>query len=558
MVEVMPRPEERFGGRLHRAPGLNMGAIRAMFAHHSLFPSMCRIQPIKGAPDYLEPTAHQLQVGEAYEKYNWNLVGKYRHAFISTYGGLLMARDAMYLSGRRMVILANKDSVAEDILKRIVYAYKRLPPELRMPLDPSRTGTARALHFAHGGWIQVLSAKADDPGEGLSPDLFHISEWGITPYDRQMAVAGSLFPIAQGKPDARVLVESTFGRRGDLYHQQWTDGWAGGDSDYDFNPVFLEWWKDPTRHRLPVPAGLEGSLTDQERQMLDTCDGMTLEHIQFRRVAARKGGMATFDWKYPAGPFSGWRGTDDPAIPPAIVEDWNRTAVTFPTSSTLPVWVQEPPVPGHEYVIFADPASFGRKGDYSGCIVMDASVRHDVAEWEGRAEPQEFAERLDEASTYYNDATIVLERNAGAVLGALGDDPRVWVDEHDVPGWFASDGSIRNAVGDLINLHANSAMRIRSKRTVAQLGGWDGTKRGRRTKDDDGNTQHYELARCAVMAADHFEAHHYDPAAPVDSREVDDAEAARRAGIRKDRAAALFGVHSRPAHRSRFSPPRYR
>lgn len=563
-IEVLDRPEHKFGGRLYEGEGMNMSAVRAMFVDHTMFPGMCRIRPIKGPPCYMDPTAHQIEVGDAYEQHKWNLVGKYRHAFISSYAGRLMARDAMYLAGRRMVILANKDSVAEDILERFIYSYKRLPPELQVPMDPRRSATKREIRFIHGGWIQILSAKADDPGEGLSPDLFHITEWGITGYAQQKKVVGSLLPIAQGKPDARVLIESTFGVRGDIYFDQWKGAWEGDrGQEFDFNPVFLKWWTDPKRHRHDVPAGFEATITERERELLRICEGMTYEHLQFRRNTVQKMGDARiFDWKYPAGIFMGWKGTEDPAIPPSIVEEWSRSAVTFSQSNRI-CWVLEPPVPGREYVVFADPASFGRKGDYSGLIVMDAHTRQDVAEWEGRAEPGDFADRLVQVSEYYNNAEIVVERNAGDVLGALGDHEDVYFDENGVPGWYASAASIRFAVGCLINQHRNSTIRFRSKRTVGQLGGWDGSNRGRRTKDDEGNTQHYELARCAVMAAAHFEENYYAPAATPKNatREAEEAEAEAAVHDRRQRVRArakeLFGVGSAGRSRKSFAPPRY-
>lgn len=562
-IEVVPPPEARFGGELHREPGLNMSAIRSMFVDHTLFPSMCKIRPNDGPPCFMEPTAHQIEVGDAYEQHPWLLVGKYRHAFISTYIGPLMARDAMYLSGCRMVILANKDAVAEDILERFVYSYRRLPKELRMPLAKDRTATKRELNFIHGGWIKILSAQADDPGEGLSPDRFHISEWGITDYARQVKAAASLLPIAQGKAHARVAIESTFGIRGDLYYQQWLSALSGGGGEYKFHPVFLKWWTDPLRHRRAPSDDLEETLTDVELALLNSCDGMTLEHIQFRRDSiVNMGDFRTFDRKYPPGTLQGWGGPGDPKIPPDLAKSILDAAVEFPENDSL-VWMLERPDPRRSYVVIVDPADFGNTGDYAGIHVFDRGRQIDVAEWEGREDPDETWSRAEAISERYNDAEIVVERNASAVLGAAGDHPCLWRDDNDVPGWYASASSIEEATGAFLRLHRSRVMRIRSKRAATQLGEWDGKAKRRRKKDEDGNTSHFELARTSIMAAWFFDRYGGNgTTATASQRDSEEEEQEReweaRAQKRKATAKAMFKVESPPHQRSKFHPPRYR
>jgi hypothetical protein len=101
------------------------------------------------------------------------------------------------------------------------------------------------------------------------------------------------------------------------------------------------------------------------------------------------------------------------------------------------------PVPGHRYVVGADPAEGNPTSDPSALEVLDVDSGEEVASLAGRFEPATFAAHIDAAGRWYNYAPVMVERNnhGHAVLLWLRDNSP-WLTRlcgHDgVPGWHTT------------------------------------------------------------------------------------------------------------------------
>ena len=124
------------GARYADVPGIHAGKVRALFSTPAAFVSMCQIVREDETIGYMEPTFTQSKVLEAYENNQWIMVNKFRQAKITTVSVMLLLRDCMYLEGVKGLLIAERQDTAEDIFERILFAYQRMPEDVRMPLAP--------------------------------------------------------------------------------------------------------------------------------------------------------------------------------------------------------------------------------------------------------------------------------------------------------------------------------------------------------------------------------------------------------------------------------------
>lgn len=73
----------------------------------------------------------------------------------------------------------------------------------------------------------------------------------------------------------------------------------------------------------------------------------------------------------------------------------------------LLIWAQ--PEAGRSYVIGADTAGGGSRGDFAVAVVVDAETCDVVAGWHERCDPHHFGPRCARLGTYYNTAVLAFE-----------------------------------------------------------------------------------------------------------------------------------------------------
>lgn len=485
------------GAKYADAPGIHEGKVRAMFATPDAFVSMCQIVREDETIGYMEPTSTQKQVLEAYDQNNWIMVNKFRQAKITTVSVMLLLRDCMYLEGVKGLLIAERQDTAEDIFERILFAYHRLPADVRMPLEAGRKAGATQMHFVHGGGIKVLTAGGRSPAIGRSIDRLVITEFGEAQWQRKAAI--NIFPTVNKRPNAKVILESTPGRAGSHHEQMWQSALEGNSR---FHPVFLRWWLDDScRSRS---EGLK--LTPSEVEYQCRHDSMGLESMAFRRQALGTefvGDTRLFSSKYPSDPYDGWLGSTNPVMPAEVLKPALERAKADPPLGLAGCHEFESPRAGHQYLVTADPAGFGSSGDKSALTVWDAVERREVAFWEGREAPDRFERRLLKVQRRYHMAMLAVESNATACIAILKDNGAknlLWTDRNH-PGWYATNKRLQEAEARLVQMLRQEDLELRSRGLLHQLLNYDGSRK-KRVKGLDGATHHFDRARTAVMAAD--------------------------------------------------------
>ena len=114
---------------------------------------MCQIIREDESLGYLNPTSTQHKLIDTTHQNRWVLVNKFRQAKITTVSVMLLLRDCMFLEGVKGLLIAERQDTAEDIFERILFAYNRMPDDVRMPLAKGRKAGTTQIHFAHGGGI---------------------------------------------------------------------------------------------------------------------------------------------------------------------------------------------------------------------------------------------------------------------------------------------------------------------------------------------------------------------------------------------------------------------
>ena len=268
-----------------------------------------------------------------------------------------------------------------------------------------------------------------------------------------------------------------------------------------FHPVFLEWWRDDTC-RLPIPAGFQP--TNAELRYLEQHDGMTFENLLFRRRGLDTefaGDTRLFRSKYPSDPYDGWLGSLDPVMPEDALRELLGSATEDPEEGDWGVRELEAPRANGVYLITADPAGYGAKGDPSALTVWDAISRTEVGNWSGREDPGKFADRLVMAQSRYGGCLLAVESNAAhciATLRSRGVERLLWTDKSH-PGWYMTSKRLQEAEARTIQLLRERDLNIRSRSTLHQMLDYDGRARDSKSS---GTGHHFDRAVTVVMAGD--------------------------------------------------------
>lgn len=440
---------------------LDMPAIVELYRTPQAFFETCQGVHLDSSVGYFSATPTQLRFLDHVHRYRWTNAKKGRQAMITTAYGLgVLLRDCQYLTGLQGVLIADTRETAEMVFERLVFAYERQDPMVKMPLARGDRPAVRHMKFIHGGGISVLTMGSKAPAVGRSIDRLHITEFGEAQWQEQAAV--SMFPTVAKRPSVRVVLEGTPGRSGSYDHAMWLRALGGKGR---FAPLFLYWfdeaanavdlWGDPRKKVEAIAARHEGDLrewlaramdlgdpsafgqdelaeavcratfeslpepvlrdvfldvlTDEERRYFDDTGRATLRHAAYRRDALDTefaGDGRLFSAKFPKNSLDGWIGSLRPVMPVDALAAMIPGALpdgAFPVGDSACFEV-EPPASGASYVITADPAHYGSTGDPSALTVWrvlpDSGMRL-AAFWQGREDPGRFASRIVTAQTRY-------------------------------------------------------------------------------------------------------------------------------------------------------------
>jgi hypothetical protein len=241
-----------------------------------------------------------------------NIILKARQMGFSTFILILALDCCLFNSNFAAGLVADTIDNAKGLLKRIKFAYERLPAEIKATV-PIKTDNAYEIEFCNGSGIEVgVSLRSG------TKNFIHVSEYGKicakAPDKAKEIKSGTLNTIA---PRQLVFIESTAeGRAGDFYDKtQQARSLVDakrilGDLDYRFH--FFPWWRDPT-----YQASSEHLITDEDAKYfeeLQTEHGISLTEPQKWWYAAKRVEQGDDMWKeYPSTPDEAFKAARDGA-----------------------------------------------------------------------------------------------------------------------------------------------------------------------------------------------------------------------------------------------------
>ena len=383
---------------------------------------------------------------KAFIDFRFNVVLKARQLGLSTVVAAYIAWLMLFHRDKNVLVLATKLLSAANLVKKVKYIIKSLPPWLL--ISDIAIDNRNSFELSNGSQIKA-SATSGDAGRSEALSLLVLDEAAFI--EGMQELWTGLYPtMATG---GRCIAISTPNGVGNWFHQTYVDAESGNN---EFNPIKLHWSRHPDRDQ---------AWFDKETKNLS------------RREIAQE-----YECSFNA--------SGETVIAPEDIEYYLTVASEPKYRSGVDrnywIWKEYDPKNGH--VLVADVAR-GDGSDYSVFHLLNVDTMEIVAEYQGKMPTDEYARFLINVGKEYGNCMIVIENNniGYAVLKemiALGY-PNIfhsvkgnneYIDQalaetmsNSVPGFTTSYKSRPLIISKLEEFLRNKAIKLHSKRLVNEL-----------------------------------------------------------------------------------------
>src|SRR6056300_464347 len=286
---------------------------------------------------------------------------------------------ACFHSEKTIAILANKGSIAREMLARVTLMLENLPFFLQPGCKTLNKGS---IEFSNNSRI-VAAATSGSSIRGMSVNLLYLDEFAFV--ERASEFYTSTYPVVSAGKDTKVIITSTANGIGNVFHKIW----EGAEQKVnEYRSFRVDWWDVPGR--------------DEEWKNQTISNTSSLQ----------------FDQEFGNTFF----GTGDTLINA-------ETLLSLRAKTPLRVLegglflVYKEPCAKHEYIMTVD-VSRGRGQDYSTFNIIDITTRpfEQVAVYRNNSiSPILFPNIIYKYATVYNNAYVVIESNdqGGVVCNGL-------------------------------------------------------------------------------------------------------------------------------------------
>lgn len=270
-------------------------------------------------------------------------------------------------------VLANKEEVAKEILRRIRFSYEQLPLWLQAGVADGGWNK-KTIQLENGSRI-ICSSTASDGIRGYSINVLALDEFAFVDNNIAEEFMASVFPTISSGKESKIIICSTPNGKNAFYNI-WQDA-INGENNYF--PIKVRWDEVPGR--------------DENWKKMMIKDMGTLKFAQ-EFLAKFIGSISTL-------------------VDPDILE---RLQTKEPIEIKLEdkLFIYEKPIAGVLYVIGADTGK-GIKKDYSCLQVLKITdIEHidQVATYRNNEiSPMEFSKVLISVAKYYGNAYVMIENN---------------------------------------------------------------------------------------------------------------------------------------------------
>jgi hypothetical protein len=265
-------------------------------------------------------------------------------------------------------ILANKGSLARDILGKIQKAYEYLPLWLQQGIITWNKGN---IELENGSKIFAYATSAAGV-RGGSFNLIFLDEFAFVPHNMATEFFTSTYPVISSGKTSKVIIVSTPNGL-NLFYKMWTDAIEKRST---YKPIEIHWSQVPGRDQAWKEETIKNTSEEQFRQEFET------EFI---------GSSAT------------------------LISGTKLRSLAFhePIHQEEGLDIYEQPVPGHLYIATVDCAE-GVGQDYSSINILDVTQApyKQVAKYRNNKLPLLFFPTIIYSlAKKYNEAFVLIETN---------------------------------------------------------------------------------------------------------------------------------------------------
>lgn len=390
---------------------------------------------------------------------------KFRQGGISTFFCAWIFYQAWRQTDITCTFISHQKTTNETMISTMRVFYDEMPADIKPKLRPGSRqeslprgelyfGTDSTGKPQRSEVLLHLSDNLDPRGQQST----HVVETEFAMYKNAFELNGALLPQLPPRGSAAYAqssfaIESTpKGLNAFYYYFQ-----LGLDPKSEWVSVFLAWMVQEEEYSLALDADF-GELTAEEAQLkillsiarreIDGHD-VTDEQMYYRRCFIRDkflGDVTRWDQEFPSDPeacfllmseslfkndmdylnacirearvraIDHWRiEGHEVTTAPNVAIGWDsetrKSSYEIDPQSAWTVW--EKPLPGHRYVIGGDVCEGlgGKDNDNSTGFVLDVDTGRQVAEFARNLKPEPYADELNAAGRWYNNALLVPEIN---------------------------------------------------------------------------------------------------------------------------------------------------
>lgn len=300
-------------------------------------------------------------------RHSWNIIVKSRQLGIST----VCAGYALWLMtfnrDKSILVIANKQDVAKNLIRKVRLMYTHLPTFLQQPLI---TDNKQSLFFANDSFIKAQSAN---PNAGVSQalSLLIIDEAAVLQESLFQQIFTAASPTLSTGGDCIIL--STPRGVGGLFHQLWVQAQQGSSR---FNPIKLPWSVHPQRDQKFRDAQTLEMGQKKARQEFDCDFSSSGDTVMTKQVLDRIG-----------------------------VEDIMQPIQKMHKDQ---LWLFKLPQSGKSYILSADVAR-GDGTDFSGFHIISIDDYQQVAQFKGKLSTTQYGKLIDRIGRMYGQAFVVVQ-----------------------------------------------------------------------------------------------------------------------------------------------------
>ncbi|MBE6066197.1 MAG: hypothetical protein E7211_00635 [Clostridium lundense] len=329
------------------------------------------------------------------------------------------------------LMLSHTEESTRAIFNKLKAIYNSIPDSLKPKMIRNNR---QELAFTNGSVITCHTMGKRDVGRGNTLKLIHISEFAFVGDQAER----QLLSLEQAlRPDGHLIIESTANGL-NYYHNLYQ---KSKSKENAYNSFFYNYidtscmFDDEHKKYKKIYKNINGrdftesDLTDEEKKLLDTIDGMTLDILCWRRLKIQNSGIDQFNQEFPL--------TDDMAFITSgagvfdnarVAEVLNNLSIrknkylNIKQITDLPLelskfygksfFMYSIPQANMKYYIGVD-TSEGVAQDYSTCVVLDAEGKECAMFKNNKIKPYEFAEIVDLLGRYYNKGLLIVEKASG-------------------------------------------------------------------------------------------------------------------------------------------------